>query len=217
MPLSLQAWRHITFVHWRYEPRALRPFVPAGLELQTFDGAAWVGLTPFELADLRVTGLPPVPGWSTFAEVNLRTYVRRGRHDGLLFLRVHCARRLVTAGFRAGLGLPYAYRPGAVTVTGTKTAYELAGTRAVVDVGARVDPDPLLTVLTGRWNAFTSHAGALWRVPVEHPPWPLRAARLRELRTDLPARLGLPRPDHEPLVHYAESTDVRIGAPRRAR
>lgn len=40
------------------------------------------------------------------------TYVSDGEHDGVLFLRVLCARRLVAGAFRAGLGLPYGCSPG---------------------------------------------------------------------------------------------------------
>ncbi|WP_425953437.1 YqjF family protein [Xylanimonas sp. McL0601] len=214
--LSLQRWERITFVHWRYPVRALEPFVPAGLELQQLDGAAWVGFTPFVLSGLRVPGFPPVPRWSTFAEVNLRTYVTDGRRDGVLFLRVHCARRLVTAAFRAGLGLPYVHVPGTLSTRGSTTTYSAAGARVVVTAGTRVDADPLVASLTGRWSAFTRHAGLLWRIPIEHPPWPLHEARLGHLHTDMFHAAGLPEPASRPLVHYSSGVDTRIGAPRLA-
>ena len=215
--LSLQRWKHLTFLHWRYPAPLLRPLVPAGLRLQLLDGDAWVGLTPFILSRLRAPALPPVPGWSTFAEVNLRTYVTDGERDGVLFLRVHCARRLVVGAFRVGLGLPYVYVPGSVRSTGGVTVYGTVGTRVVVDVGAPTDASALVASLTGRWSAFTRHLGVLWRVPIEHPPWPLHEARVVRLTTDMWRRADLPEPDGEPLVHYSPGVPVRVGAPRRAR
>ncbi len=47
-----QTWRRLTFLHWPYAPHLIRPFIPAGLELDTFDNAAWIGLVPFEIYDL---------------------------------------------------------------------------------------------------------------------------------------------------------------------
>ena len=213
---SLQRWERIAFVHWRYPPRALQPFVPPGLELQQLDGAAWVGFTPFLLSGLRVPGMPPVPRWSTFAETNLRTYVTDGTHDGVLFLRVHCANPLVAAAFRLGLGLPYVDVAGKVTVQGSTTTYDAAGTHVVVESGLPLDPDPLTASLTGRWSAFSRHAGLVWRVPVEHQPWPLRKAHLLHLETDMLERAGLPLPRGGALVHYSPGVDARIGPPRPA-
>jgi uncharacterized protein len=42
-----------------------------------YDGMAWVSLTPFLMAAVRPAGVPIEPGFSTFPETNLRTYVRR--------------------------------------------------------------------------------------------------------------------------------------------
>lgn len=215
-PLSLQRWEHVAFVHWRYPVATLRPIVPAGLEVQELDGSAWVGFVPFLLTRMRAPGLPAVPRWSTFAELNLRTYVSDGEHDGVLFLRVLCAQRLVAAAFRVGLGLPYVHSPGRVETRGDATSYEATGTHAHVIVGPRQEPDALVTSLTGRWSAFTSHLGRIWRVPVEHPPWPLHRARLDRLTTGMPADIGLPPPDDLPLVHWSPGVDARLGRPRPA-
>ena len=49
--------------------------LPPGLEVETFDGSAWVGLVPFAM---RVTlpRSPLVPWLSRFPETNVRTYAR---------------------------------------------------------------------------------------------------------------------------------------------
>src|SRR5437899_4813896 len=46
-PAMRQSWRDLTFLHWRSDPSAIRPLVPAELQLDLYDGAAWVGLVPF--------------------------------------------------------------------------------------------------------------------------------------------------------------------------
>src|SRR5436305_12501943 len=72
-----QTWRELLFAHWRVDYDALRPLVPAKLELEQFDGSAWIGLTPFELTGLRLRGLPPAPGVSRSLELNWRTHASR--------------------------------------------------------------------------------------------------------------------------------------------
>jgi len=61
------------------------PLVPAGLILDTFDGLAWIGITPFVVSRLRLRGAPAIPGASSFPELNVRTYVRRADKPGVFF------------------------------------------------------------------------------------------------------------------------------------
>jgi uncharacterized protein YqjF (DUF2071 family) len=54
-----QTWKRLTFLHWPYDPTLVRPLLPRGLDLDTFDGAAWIGLVPFEIHNFP--GLPHFP------------------------------------------------------------------------------------------------------------------------------------------------------------
>ena len=81
-PAGYQNWRNLLFVHWEVPVDALRAVVPAGLEIDTFEGRAFVGVVAFEMHDVRPTRfLPPVPTARRFDEVNVRTYVHRGGQD----------------------------------------------------------------------------------------------------------------------------------------
>ena len=66
-------WVDLLFAHWPFEPGALRPLVPPQLELETFDGKAWLGVVPFVMEDVAPRGLPAVPRFSRFPELNVRT------------------------------------------------------------------------------------------------------------------------------------------------
>src|SRR5438270_8598357 len=70
-----QNWENLLFLHWSFEESAVRPFVPAALDIDTFDGKAWVGITPFKVTGLRLLSLPPIPLLDSFHEINVRTYV----------------------------------------------------------------------------------------------------------------------------------------------
>src|SRR5262249_16207555 len=75
VPMVRQEWGDVAFVHWPFEPGAITPLVPSALEVDTFDGAAWVTLVPFSTT-CEVFGVVPLPGPARFPETNVRTYVR---------------------------------------------------------------------------------------------------------------------------------------------
>lgn len=225
-PVNAQRWSALTFLHWPVEPEAVQELLPRGLRVQTYEGTAWVGLTPFLMQDLRVPPLPPVPGWSTFPEVNLRTYVRHDDGtDGLWFLRLWSTRRAMNVAMR-GIGLPYQRTDATIRPTGDGgLVYEARPVhhatplrlRAVVRAEDRIQaPTELEGRLTGRWNAYTVRAGTTWRVPVTHEPWPLRRATLDVLETDVLDAVGLPALQEHPLVHVSRGVDTLIGVPRPA-
>src|SRR3954463_2979445 len=75
-PLMFQRWQCLTFLHWRYPAEAIKTLLPSGLELEKFDGTAWIAVTPSLVASLRPPALPALPWLSSFPETNVRTYVR---------------------------------------------------------------------------------------------------------------------------------------------
>ena len=72
-----QEWRNLTFMHWEVRPEKIAPYIPEGLELDLFEGKAYVGVIPFQMRNVRPRFLPSVPGISTFPEFNIRTYVKK--------------------------------------------------------------------------------------------------------------------------------------------
>ncbi|MFC8502246.1 YqjF family protein [Pedococcus sp. NPDC057267] len=137
-PLMSQLWRDITFVHWRVDPARLEPFLPAGVQPDVHDGAAWVGLIPFRMVDAAVGRGRPVPWLGTFLETNVRVYSRdaSGRR-GVVFLSLDAERLPVVAGARLVFGTPYQWAgmrssPRVVPAdpAGTEVAYSLHRHRA---------------------------------------------------------------------------------------
>lgn len=107
-------WRHLAVLNWPVDPALLRPRVPAGTELDDWDGEVLVSLVGFLFLRSRVFGLP-VPLHGAFEEVNLRFYVRR-KVDGrwrraVTFVRELVPRRAVALVARALYGEPYLALP----------------------------------------------------------------------------------------------------------
>ena len=72
--------------------------MPPQLELDLFEGTAYVGLVPFTMTGVRPVGLPPVRGISSFHETNVRTYVHReGRDPGVWFFSLDAANRIAVS------------------------------------------------------------------------------------------------------------------------
>jgi uncharacterized protein len=227
-PVMFQHWRLLTFLHWRYPPATVQALLPAGLEVETFDGAAWVGLVPFLMDGVRPPGLPPAPWASRFPETNVRTYARGPDGRGAIwFLSLDAARLGAVLAARAGYALPYFWSrmsvgPGAGR--SGRLAYRCRrrwpgprGARcdAEVELGAPFDPaelGPLDHFLTARYRLWTVVAGRLAAADAEHPPWRLRRARLLDLDQDLLGAAGLPPPRGSPVLHAADGVRVRIGA-----
>ncbi|WP_312038501.1 YqjF family protein [Streptomyces galbus] len=225
VPALRAGWMRQTFVHWAYPPETVQALLPRGLVVDTYEGAAWVGFTPFVMTDVRPAAVPSsAPGLPSFAETNLRTYVRRRTDgpdgpDGLWFLSLEVACPLML-GARA-VGAPY--HPGSLSVAraGDALAYEGrrwgggASYRLVVRPGDPIRPAERDVWLTSRWRAYTRRLGLLWETPVEHEPWPLAEASVEALEETLTGAAGLPAPASAPLVHFSEGVrHVRFGPSR---
>lgn len=212
-PAMYHRWDDVSFLHWRRPPAEVQKLVPAGVEVDVFDGSAWLSVLPFVLT-VRLAGIP----WTwRFPETNLRTYVRTP--DGIpaiWFLSLDAAElRGVVAG--RIYGLPYRWARMSVSGAGIVRHYRTERRRArvsmdlSVEVGEPVSGDALDHFLTARWVLLAERRGRLGVTLAQHDPWPLHRARVLSLSQDLLPDAGLPE-----LAHYSPGTAVRMGR-RRAR
>ncbi|MEU6577258.1 DUF2071 domain-containing protein [Streptomyces sp. NPDC046805] len=220
-PMLRARWLTQTFVNWPCRPESVQALLPGELVVDEYDGAAWVCLTPFLMADVRPPGVSgTLPGLPTFAETNLRTYVRRrDGQDGLWFLSLEVSCPLMLAA--RAIGAPY--HPGTLRVLAEGDTVAYAGSRRTgrasyrldVHTGGPIEPTERDVWLTSRWRAYTHSMGVLWETPVEHEPWPLAAAAVETMEETLTAAAGLSTPPGEPVVHFSEGVrDVRLGISR---
>lgn len=218
LPVLCGGWLTQTFVHLAYPPDQVQRLLPEVLAVDTHERWAWVSLTPFVMAGVRPPGLPAA--LPSFEETNLRTYVHGpdGR-DGLWFLSidVNCAVMLAART----VGAPYHLAQLTLSRGGDVLTYigsrERGGPRyrVVARPGEPVRPTRRDVWLTSRWRAYTRRSGVLWQTPVEHEPWPLRAARLEGFEETLTLAAGLPPPAQEPLVHFSHGVRSALASPAR--
>jgi len=108
LPAMRQTWAELLFLHWKADPEPWQKTLPPGLHLDTFDGAAWIGVVPFRMERIRPHYLPPVPWLSWFLELNVRTYVHddEGR-PGVWFYSLDTNRWPAYKIARTAFKLPY--------------------------------------------------------------------------------------------------------------
>jgi uncharacterized protein YqjF (DUF2071 family) len=106
-PVMHQRWEDLLFLHWPIAPELLRPLIPGSLEIDTFEGQAWIGITPFHLEDVRPPLLPALPWISSFDEINVRTYVLCNGRPGIWFFSLDASKILPVIGGRVLFNLPY--------------------------------------------------------------------------------------------------------------
>jgi len=211
-----QTWKRLTFLHWHFDAALVRPLLPKGLELDTFDNAAWVGLVPFEIYNF--------PGLPHFPETNVRTYVvGQDGSRAVWFFSLDAARLLAVAGARVAYGLPYFWASMRVTGEGGAVRYRsrrnwphspAATSDILVKPGGPFRPEELRDrdhFLTARFRLYSLVRGKLGYAQIEHASWPLSRATVLELNQTLIESGGLAAPAGAPLVHYCEELDVRIG------
>jgi hypothetical protein len=97
----------LLFLHWPIAAELLRPLIAPRLRLDTFEGRAWVGVTPFTMWGIRPTLLPSLPVLSQSHELNVRTYVHMEDVPGVWFFSRDASNALAVLGARLFLGLPY--------------------------------------------------------------------------------------------------------------
>lgn len=232
LPVMRQDWHHLLFLHWEVPAASLEPHLPRGLEVDTFEDRAFVGLIPFTINHVHPKGLPPIPSASRFHETNLRTYVHHRGEPGIFFFSLEAASTLAMLGARAGFGLPYMRARMSMRMEGADEApaLEFRSERrwpgpkpARLHVRGRgtgpvhlAEPGTLEFFLVERYVLFVQRAGRLLKARVHHAPYPLRTAEAEVFEESLTTAAGLARPSAPPLVHYAREVRTEIFRPERA-
>jgi uncharacterized protein len=176
-------WRHLLMVNFTVDPGVLEPLVPAGTELDYWQGRTFVSVVGFRFLRTRVLGVP-IPFHRNFDEVNLRFYVRRraadGWRKGVAFVKEIVPRRAIAFVARTLYNENYVRYPmrSQVNIPG-RVRYEWwhAGawesvSAAAVGEAAPPGPDAEETFISEHyWGYARQPDGSTIEYAVEHPPW----------------------------------------------
>jgi uncharacterized protein YqjF (DUF2071 family) len=224
MAVMTQKWRDLAFIHWAYAPDEVRRLLPSGVEVDTFDGRAWVALVPFRMTRLRLKWLPPIPTTANFPEINVRTYVRVNGRPAVWFFSLDTPKLLPTIAARAAFRLPYCFGRAKVSVDNGVLESSVvrrwpsrATSHLRLRIGDRIEAGDLERFLTDRWGLIAPrYGGGLNYGPVDHEPWPLHSGELLEIDDQLVTAAGLSAPVGSPHVLFSPGVSVAVDWLRRA-
>jgi uncharacterized protein YqjF (DUF2071 family) len=213
-----QTWYNLLFAHWPIAAEVMRSLVPPQLELDTFEGQAWVGVVPFGMTRVYPRGTFSVPWLSRFLELNVRTYVTRDDKPGVFFFSLDAANSAAVALARRFFRLPYYHARMRMKTAGGWINYssyrihpgaapaELEGRYRPVGPVYASQPGSLDAWLTERYCMYmVSKRGQVYRGDIHHPRWPLQPAELEMKTNTMALAAGLRLPDTPPLLHFART------------
>ncbi len=227
-----QSWRDLLFAHWPIPPEQMRALIPPALELDIFDGVAWLGVVPFRMSGVRPRWTPAVPWLSNFAELNVRTYVQmRDRgvvKPGVFFFSLDAANPVAVRIARSLFHLPY-FDAAMLLVNDDRAVHylsrrthrgappaSLAVSYAPTGPVYHAQPGTLTHWLTERYALYTvDRRGHPLIGEIHHLPWPLQPAEAEFRLNTMAGAAGLRLPATPPLLHFAGRLDVAIWPPRQ--
>lgn len=221
-PVGYQRWNQLLFAHWQVDPAAVQATLPQGLFVDTFEGAAYLGIVPFAMERVRPAWLPPVPGISWFLELNLRTYVHDGQGNaGVWFYSLDCNQALAVWLARRFFHLPYFRARISASRQGDRIHYHCqrsdganAGGTYIWTPGSvakPVEPGSREFFLVERYLLFAADpAGRLYSGRVHHAPYRVAPAVAPEISVEPALQAGFALAGTPVSVLTAEPVDVSV-------
>ncbi len=227
-PVMRQRWRRLLFLHWAWDPEVIQATLPDGLNVDCFQGVAYVGIVPFAMEGVRPRGLPALPRLSDFRELNLRTYVvdAHGR-PGVWFysldaenpIAVWIAQRFFHLPYRVARLQETVEANGRITYRAERVGTETQLDYAYTPTGASQEAEPgsLEFFLVERYRLFAhdKRRNKLITGKIHHSPYAIQDAELQTYDPRLFQLDGLSTPLDEPAhVCYSPGVDVRVFRPQ---
>lgn len=211
--LLCQRWLNLAFIHWEINPAQIRAQIPAELEIDLYDGKAWIAVVPFDMKGVTLRGLPAVSFVSDFPEINVRTYVEHEGKKGVWFFSLDAPKKFAVWTARAFFHLPYRHAEVEVIERGQSIEYShkmdhCAFEASYQPIGAcNNDKDSFESWATERYCLYCqSKRGQVYRTEVQHPKWPLEKAEISIRQNTLLNSFEIG--EQHPSVLFSKSIDV---------
>lgn len=222
--IMFQKWRYLLFMSWPIPLEELRKHVPPSIEIDTFDGTAWISMLPMKMEGLHLRLFPPVLTTSTFAEINFRTYVTVNGQRAVYFLSIDAGTCIGAFVARQFFKMPYLYAKSSIRRDGS--TFRLASHRresrfakaasfaaSYTPIGDPAPPpkDSLTHFLVSRYaEVAMTVPGKIFTGQIDHAPWQVTGVEAHVEVNTIPEALGLDFSGVTPEFHFSWGTDVRL-------
>jgi uncharacterized protein len=216
-----QTWYDLLFAHWEIDSNLIKPFIPSSLQLDTYQGRAWIAVVPFRMSGIRLKYLPEIPFTSKFPEINVRTYVTYQGKPGVYFFSLDASNYLAVKVAKSFFHLPYHQSDMIVTSEGDSINFHSYRNKSKDEYRFRGKYQPTSDVyyaelgsleywLTERYCLYTEKNNRLYRGEIHHQPWPLQQAKADIYENTMVTINGFPLLHTKPLLHFAKKLDVLL-------
>ncbi len=223
-----QAWHDLLFAHWPVSVEILQPFVPEPLQIDTYEGQAWIAVVPFRMSSVRLRGMPALPWLSAFPEMNVRTYVRLNGKPGVFFFSLDATNPIAVAAARSWFHLPYFNARMSLKTNSDEILYNsrrkfcgqqkiaFQATYRPIGDTFRAKPGSLECWLTERYCLYAADASVhIYISEIHHAPWPLQSAQCAIETNTMTLPISVSLTSQPALLHFAKRQDVVVWKPKR--
>ncbi len=184
-----QEWNNAVFLHWQVNLGDLKSLVPSDLEIDLFEGKAWVSLVIFKMEKIRPRNLPPFAPISNFDEINIRTYVKKNNKTGVYFLSIEAGSKLSCIIAKTLSELPYRYSKMNRKSTVFQSENKQFGDSISLNysVGRKLtEKTNLNTWLTERYSLFQDTSTSINEFEIHHVEWPIYQVSIENIDVHYP-------------------------------
>jgi len=215
--MMTQKWEDLLFLNFPVPPETMLDHIPSGLELDTYEGKAWITVIPFKITDMRMRMLPPFPYIRKFFELNVRTYVKKDAIPGIYFFSLDASKLLPVLGARMTT-LPYYYAKMNMKKRGDwfhyyskrrgfskpafKGKYRPISEKCIPAAGT------LSHWLVERYYLWTEMKNILLSGGIHHLPWEIAEAEVDLTHEEYPPFLSNKEDKKQMVFYYASSMRV---------
>jgi len=216
-----QSWQGLLFAHYRVAVDVIRPMIPPQLDIDTYDGEAWISIVPFLMNHVHLRGIPSFPTTGRFPELNVRTYVKHADKAGVWFFSLDAASFLAVWTARLTFNLPYFHADMSIEQENDSIIYNSyrkhpdappATFEASYHPTAPVqeyDPASLDRWLTDRYVLYSANRqGQIFIGHINHLPWQIQPAEADIVTNTMAEAINIPLLNEKPLLHYVHNIDV---------
>ena len=198
-------WRHLAMLNYEIDPAVLEPYLPAGTELDTWNGKHYVSVVGLLFLNTRLYGVP-MPFHRDFEEINLRFYVRRETageiRRGVVFIKEIVPKPAITFVARAFYNENYITLPTSHSIVkdsaGLSVSYQWRQSHFTHGLKVRAEGSPFLIkdnteeefIAEHYWGYAAQRDGGTLEYEVEHPRWRVRRVENATLRCDVERLYG---------------------------
>ncbi|MCP2033935.1 uncharacterized protein YqjF (DUF2071 family) [Planomicrobium sp. HSC-17F08] len=218
-----QEWHEVVFLHWPVKAEWVREHVPAELELDLYDGFAWIGIVLFEAKRTYLRGISLIPAVPPYLELNVRTYVKYKGRSGVYFFSLDADSALAVKAASTGNFLPYRHARMKMDEKQGQCFFKSRRTHRhtfpeTLSLTYKIASAPIKksffdSWLTERYCLWTKPKNRLLRVDIDHPPWELQYVQGEiygnTMASFLPKNFHLERP----IAHYGGTQKVLFFPP----